>query len=176
MPELRLARAEDLPVLSQLITWVWLQTYAEQGVKPAFAGHLRETFNPEALGAWLGEAHRCWLVEDEGNLQGLLHAKLDSRCPVAWPTGRDAEICELYVVPPLARRGFGQALLGHARQQLPACSLWLSVWARNERAVAFYEQQQGRRLGESWFELEQQRHLNWIYGWPPLTAAKGAST
>lgn len=174
MSELRLARAEDLPALSQLASWVWLQTYADRGVRPAFADHLRETFSPTSLRAWLGEEHRCWLVEDEGHLQGLLHAKLDSRCPVAWQDGRDAEVCELYVVPPLARRGLGQALLGHAREQLPECSLWLSVWAPNERAMAFYESQQGRRLGETWFELEQQRHLNWIYGWPALAQARVA--
>ena len=174
MPELREASAQDLPALSQLITWVWLQTYADQGVRPAFADHLHETYSPEALEAWLEPAHRCWLAEDEGHLQGMVHVSLDSRCPVAWQQGQDAEVCELYVVPPLARRGLGRALLAQARGQLPGRALWLSVWAPNERAIAFYERQQARRLGETWFELEQQRHLNWIYGWPALAEGAGS--
>ncbi|HLO95942.1 MAG TPA: GNAT family N-acetyltransferase [Burkholderiaceae bacterium] len=168
MPELREARAEDLPALSQLACWVWLQTYADQGVRPAFADYLQQTFSPAALGAWLGGDHRCWLIEDQGHLQGLIHVRLDSACPVAAPGPAHAEVCQLYIAPVLARRGLGRALLAHAREQLPERALWLSVWALNERAVAFYERQQGRRLGETWFELEQQRHPNWIYGWPAL--------
>ncbi|MBB2484265.1 GNAT family N-acetyltransferase [Mitsuaria sp. WAJ17] len=174
MPELREARAQDLPALSQLISWVWLQTYADQGVRPAFAGHLQDTFSPVALQAWLQAGHRCWLVEDAGHLQGMIHVSLDSCCPVAWQDGPEAEVSELYVVPPLSRHGLGRALLAHAREQLPDRALWLSVWAPNERAIAFYEREQGRRLGETWFELDRQRHLNWIYGWLAQAADRGA--
>ena len=187
MPEwsgLRLARSEDLPALSRLATWVWLQTYADRGVRPAFVDYLQTTFDPAAHEAWLGEEGRCWLVEEGGHLQGFLRVRLGSPCPCPLPTDPardtgatetvDAEICQLYVAPPLARSGLGRRLLAHAREQLASRALWLSVWALNERAIAFYEAQRGRRLGETWFELEQQRHPNWIYAWPPLRPASGS--
>jgi ribosomal protein S18 acetylase RimI-like enzyme len=78
------------------------------------------------------------------------------------------------VAPAAARRGIGRQLMGTVRDALPDRALWLSVWALNHRALAFYEAQQGRRLGETWFELEGQQHPNWIYAWPARQPSDGA--
>lgn len=177
MPDIRLARPADLPAVSQLAAWVWLQTYADGGVRPAFLDYLTATFGTEALATWLSPGHRCWLALEGEELLGFLHARLDRPFPVPAPCLGEgpAEVCQLYVAPVAARRGIGRVLMDTVRDALPDRALWLSVWALNERALAFYEAQQGRRLGETWFELEQQRHPNWIYGWPARQPAHGAT-
>ncbi len=113
----------------------------------------RDTFaadnNPEDLEAYIakayGEAQQrreiesgtvTLLVEDDGEL--IAFAQLIRR--VSSPHG-DVEIARFYVDKAHHGRGIAQTLMQEAvetARELGGTRLWLGVWERNWRAIAFY--------------------------------------
>jgi diamine N-acetyltransferase len=169
MPEIRPACAADAQRLSALARWVWLQTYASDGVRESFAAYVDSAFATAELVRLIGDpTQRLWVVEHEGHLLAWAHLNLSSVCPVSGLTGLQAELSRLYVVPPAAGKGLGSALLRQLRAAAPAHALWLSAWEGNAGALRFYRREQAVPLGETWFELGQERHRNEVLAWPAL--------
>jgi len=161
MPEiLRPAVEADLPRIAALARWVWLDSYAEAGVSASFAGYLDQAFDLAALRQSL-QREPMWLVEDGESLQAW--AELDGS---AAPD--KIELSRLYVAPPRHGRGLGARLLQHVREVHPRRALWLSAWEGNAGALRFYRREGAQLLGETWFELDGQRHRNEVLGWPAL--------
>jgi ribosomal-protein-alanine N-acetyltransferase len=82
------------------------------------------------------EAGRCWITRRDGRIAGFVIA------PLAGPANEDGEIRTLGVLPSARGLGLGRALLCFALRELARagarrCSL--SVFARNDRALALYE-------------------------------------
>ena len=171
MPEtLRRAEVADAPRLSALARWVWLQTYADFGVRDSFVAYLDQAFGVEALSRLIADAagQPMWVVEQGGHLRAWAHVDLTAACPLPGLSGPQAELCRLYVVPPAAGQGLGAALLRRLREALPAQALWLSAWEGNADALRFYRREGARPLGETWFELGPERHRNEVLGWSAL--------
>ena len=169
MPEARPACAADAPRLSALACWVWLQTYASEGVRESYAAYLDVAFAQAELVRLIADpTQRMWVVEREGHLLAWGHLDLSSACPVPGLTGLQAELSRLYVVPPAAGQGLGASLLRQLRSAVPGHALWLSAWEGNASALRFYRREHAVLLGEAWFELGQERHRNEVLAWPAL--------
>ena len=87
----------------------------------------------------------------------LGYAKLRPGVPPE-PVGGDrpAELHRLYVDTPALGTGLGSALMEACLAQAGAAghdTLWLGVWERNERAIAFYRRWGFRQVGEHRFVL-----------------------
>jgi len=163
MPEealLRVATEADLPRIAALARWVWLDSYADQGVSASFARYVEQAFDPAVLWRSL-QREPMWLIEDGEYLQAW--AELDrSAAP------DKIELSRLYVAPPCHGRGLGARLLRHVRAVNAPRRLWLSAWEGNAGALKFYRREGANLLGETWFELDGQRHRNEVLGWPAL--------
>lgn len=170
MPELRRAAEPDLPSIGALARWVWCDRYVEEGLTPAVARYLDEHFAPAVLGAHLAQQPHWVAKSDDGALIGWAQLDAGSAGPDL-PAGA-VELQRLYVLPTQQRRGLGRRLLRQARGQWPARPLWLSVWEGNGDALRFYRREGGELWGETWFELDGQRHRNLVLGWPPLEARR----
>lgn len=165
---LRRARAEDAPALAALARWVWLQTYAGEGLRPSFLAYLDQAFTPAILEALMArEDQPMWLLEQGPHLLAWTHLALDQAPPpdCLRPSPRQAELVRLYVAPPCSGQGHGARLLTQARRALPQHGLWLRAWEGNAGALRFYRRERARLLGETWFELEGERHRNEVLGW-----------
>lgn len=71
----------------------------------------------------------------------------------------------LYVQEHFIGQGIGRELLQSAEAQARNCSaspLWLTVNAKNARAIAFYDRQGYFRVGTTYFVLGQGRHENHV--------------
>lgn len=157
---LRAAVDADLPRIAALGRWVWLDGYAGQGVSLAIARYIEEAFEVETL----RRAQRrepMWIIE--GGEQLCAWAELDGRAAVD-----RVELSRLYVAPPRCGQGLGARLLRHLRAVQPRRALWLSAWEGNAGALRFYRREGASPLGETWFELDGQRHRNELLGWPAL--------
>jgi len=157
---LRPAQAGDATRLAALALQVWLSTYAWEGVSEDIAAYVLARFTPAAFAELLADAQRLLLVgEGPGGLLG--YAQLRRGAPQG---GLEVELETLYVQAPAQGTGLAQALLAQARlaayRQLGAPAIWLSVNARNERALNFYRRAGCIECGETWFELGGGRHLN----------------
>ena len=162
---LRAAATADLPRISALARWVWLDSYASEGVSASYADHVERAFSIEALGESAG-SH--WLIESaDGFLLAWAHVDPVAVCPVA-VIDHGVELAQLYVAPPCQGRGLGLRLLRQSRELNPRRPLWLSAWEGNAGALRFYRREGASLLGETWFELDGQRHRNEVLGWEPL--------
>jgi diamine N-acetyltransferase len=95
-PVIRKAEIGDANVLSVLATEVWLDTYAQQGVSPAFATHLLEEYSPAAFRHSLQAEGVDILVCSSGNFV-LGYTKLVTAPAPLDPTYGTAELATLYV-------------------------------------------------------------------------------
>jgi len=153
------ANAADGARLAALAQWVWLDSYAPDGVEGRFLPYLAEAFTPPAFERLLADAGRqLWLIEDGAALQGFAQLRRDAPAPVAG--GPCVELERLYVAPPCTGRGLGRRLLAAARE---GGALWLSVWIGNEGAQRFYRREGGAVIGETDFILDGEAHRNLVF-------------
>jgi diamine N-acetyltransferase len=135
---LRPAGAADADRLSALLCAVFAHTYGAELPDAVLDCHLADALSPAALAAALGAggAHAI-LAEFDGATAGCAMlapgTTLDSSATL--------ELAKLYVLPAHQGRGVAGALLDAALIQARALGhtrLWLCVWERNPRAIAFY--------------------------------------
>jgi len=93
-------------------------------------------------------------------------------------TGPDPiEILRFYVDGRWHGRGLAQALMDaavHAAERRSARTLYLAVWEKNLRAIAFYERQGFRRAGERGFVLGADHQTDNVMVRPTRFVAAGA--
>jgi diamine N-acetyltransferase len=159
---LRPARPGDARNLAALSIQVWLHTYATEGLREALATFVLTEFTEARFQQRIAEPrHRVLVEERAGHLVG--YADLDFEAP---RKEARVELATLYVQEHFAGRGIGSQLLAacaeEARQRCGCPDLWLSVYHRNERAIAFYRNQGFTECGSFPFEFGGERHLNLI--------------
>ncbi|MBV8679953.1 MAG: GNAT family N-acetyltransferase [Aquitalea sp.] len=161
----RPARPEDATCLSALASLVWLDTYATAGIRPALAHHVQASLSPQAFQAQLADASQhILLIEREGHV--LAYAVLQDNAVCPGQPDWQAELATLYVMPRFARQGLGRQLLSACLRlacQQGQPGVWLSVYHDNPRALAFYRQLGLQQVGDCYFEMEQERHLNHVF-------------
>lgn len=163
----RLAQVDDAARLAALAQWVWLDSYAPDGVEHRFLSYLAESFTPQVFEGLLRDAGRqIWLMEEGAALQGFVQLCRPAPAPVDRADRPQVELERLYVAPPCTGRGLGPRLLGAARAVWPREALWLSAWAGNEGALRFYRREGGEEIGETDFFLDGQPHRNLVLAWP----------
>lgn len=164
---LRRACPADAPRLAVLAQWVWLDSYAGDGVEARFLPYLVESFCADAFERLIADPDRAlWVLEEGAALQGLAQLRRGSPAPVAGTAAPEVELERLYVAPRCTGRGLGGALMAAARSTWPARALWLSVWEGNAGAQRFYRREGGEYIGDTDFMLDGQAHRNLVFGWP----------
>lgn len=170
----RQAVAQDAAQLAALGSTVWISTYAEEGVEPAFAHHVLAEFTAERLCALLGDPHNChWLAETGAGLVGFAELKLGERSPCLAVDGQ-AEISRLYVLERFTRRGIGRELLRRCRQSAAAAgiaTLWLTAYEGNTRALEFYQREGWATVGDYAFALGACTYRNVVLTLPVRSGA-----
>ncbi len=164
MSTIRQATASDATRLAELGAETFREAFAADNTPDDLAAHLASSFAPDIQARELADpAVRYAMAEVEGALVGYTQVVLGhtSRGVTA---ARPVEIRRLYVSRAVYGQGVGAALmtwcLDEARAE-GADAIWLGVWERNARAIAFYERWGFRVVGEHEFVLgtDRQRDL-----------------
>lgn len=171
----RRAAPADAPLLSVLATQVFLDTYATSGIDADLA--------QEATAVYAKQVFEQRLADDDieivlalaaDRLVAFVDIAQATRCPVQDVTG--AEVFRLYVQRPFLRRGIGRALLQVAERSARRrqhTGLWLTAWAGNTGAIAFYRALGFRDVGRTEYIIEGQGYENRVL-YKPL--ARGGDT
>lgn len=158
---IRQATNADAANLAVLATQVWLDTYAKQGVRRALADYVLSEFSSERFMQRIAALdQRILLAEKAQHLVGFARIALAS--PMPKQAKHHTELASLYVQPAFKGRGIGTHLLAAAKAvaQSQSQTLWFSVNAQNEKALAFYQHASCIIVGDTYFELDGERHLN----------------
>jgi ribosomal protein S18 acetylase RimI-like enzyme len=156
--QIRPARLEDAEPLAALAAQSFRDAFASENSPEDIEAYVSESFSSERVRAELLDDNNTFLIAFSHKASAPDgYAKLRSGEPDPSVTGPDPiELHRLYVDRSAIGSGVGAALM---RASLEAArrggrkTLWLGVWEKNLRAIAFYERWGFERVGELVFRL-----------------------
>jgi ribosomal protein S18 acetylase RimI-like enzyme len=156
-PGFRIRRAvpADAPALAALGERTFRETFGPSNRPGDLAAHVAATYGADLQAGELADPRWTTLVADAGEL--IAFAQLRAGEAPACVTGPDPiELLRFYVDQRWHGRGIAAALMAatlEAAAERGAATLWLGVWERNPRAIAFYRKLDFRDVGSHEFVL-----------------------
>jgi GNAT superfamily N-acetyltransferase len=161
---IRPAGVQDAPWLADLAERTFRETYSAHNTPANMERYVAEHFAPALQAAELADPRYITLVAElEGRPAG--YTQLARGPAPACVTGPDPmEIIRFYVDRPWHGQGLAQELMKAAASHAHSAgagTLWLGVWERNPRAIAFYRKCGFAEVGTHTFVLgsDHQRDL-----------------
>ena len=167
---IRPATIEDATALSRLGAATFRETFDAENKPEDMARYLSEAFSPEQQAAEITNTANVVLLAEHAadhgeELVGYAHL-VDGPVPEAVTGPAPLELKRLYVARAWHGRRVAQALMEasfEAARARGAQTLWLGVWERNPRAVAFYPKCGFIRVGEHTFMLGTDAQTDWLF-------------
>ena len=153
---IRRATVGDAAALSDFARRIFVTTFGADNTPEDLALYLAQAFlEVKQREEILANDRVCLLLEVEGVLAA--YALLHVGAPHVLVTAeRPVELQRFYVDQPWHGRGMAPALMAAVRaaaSEAGGAVLWLGVWERNPRAIAFYVKQGFRDVGSHVFTL-----------------------
>ncbi|MET3838276.1 GNAT family N-acetyltransferase [Bradyrhizobium sp. OAE829] len=159
---IRKANERDASTLAAVSIEVWMNTYLRMGISAHFADYILSEFTAQNLRDAIGDPGKAiWVSENGTGIDGFVTV-----CSSATPPLADCsplEIKTLFVRPRQQSGGRGTALLHCALEHcrdLGGESVWLTVNARNSRAIGFYLRHGFNKIGTTHFRIGDQAYEN----------------
>lgn len=155
-PTIRIGTPEDAAMLSALAASIFHATFAAENRPEDMKAYMDEAFTVERQTAEIADPRTTvFLAFVEGELAG--YAKLTAgETPACVEGERPVELARLYADGKWHGRGVGAALLEaclEAARSEGFRTMWLGVWERNWRAIAFYRKWRFVDCGSQVFQL-----------------------
>ena len=157
-PDLRFRRAKksDAAVLAEFGARTFQETFGARNSPRDMAAYLASNYGVLQQAAELEDPNIITLVsEAEGQLAAFAQVRRQSP-PESLKAEMSVELWRFYVDSPWQGRDVAQRLMEQvhaAADELGGQIIWLSVWERNERAIAFYKKSGLRIAGTKEFWL-----------------------
>jgi ribosomal protein S18 acetylase RimI-like enzyme len=139
---IREATVADAPLVAELAARLFEQTFGPVNTPEDMAFYLANTFSVDRQAAELSDPDRSTLLafDDTGTAIGFAMMRRGSRSN-GIVGERPVEIQRIYADRSMHGRGLGHRLMNSCVEQVRAWTgdvLWLAVWEKNARAIAFY--------------------------------------
>lgn len=174
--DIRIATPADAEALAALAERTFRDTFAADNAAGDMEAYVGESFSPDRVRAELADGANTFLLAFVGG--GDLpagYAKLRTGTAEPCVTGpAPVELQRIYVDRIAVGRGVGAALMRASLEEAREAghrTLWLGVWERNVRAIAFYEQWGYATVGEHVFRLGSNDQRDLIMERPVATKA-----
>ena len=158
---IRPATIADAARLSKLAATTFRETFEGENTPEDMARYVAQAFTPDQQAAEIADPGGAVLLAErphpagDAELVGYVHLA-SGPAPAAVQGPAPLELKRLYVARVWHGQGVAQALMDAALDAAYASgakTLWLGVWERNPRAVAFYRKYGFTRVGEHTFVL-----------------------
>lgn len=166
----RRATLADAAALSRVAASTFRETFGAENTEDDMARYVGESFTPEQQAAEISDPAGVVLVAERvgaGRLELVGYAHLvTGPVPDAVSGPGPIELKRFYVSREWHGRGVAHALMAatiDAARARGARTLWLGVWERNPRAVAFYGKYGFARVGEHTFVLGTDAQTDWLF-------------
>lgn len=155
----------EAALIADLSRRTFYDTFAQHNSRANMDKFMNEQFAREAL---IKEV-------EEGN--GYFYIAYDREQPVGYVRMRDGdnypefegkssiEIARIYADQSVIGKGVGSAMMNYCietARQMNRQLIWLGVWEKNERAIAFYEKWGFKKFAEHDFWLGDDRQTDWL--------------
>ena len=160
----RRGTTDDASRLAEFATRTFTHTYAEFNTAEDMRSYLGVSFGVEPQRRELADPAMITVLAESGDaLIGYAQVRRKEHPPFV-SQENPAEIYRFYVDASAHGKGVAQRLMGesmNAARDLGAKHIWLGVWERNARAIAFYRKCAFSEIGEQYFQLgsDRQRDL-----------------
>ncbi|HEY0376633.1 MAG TPA: GNAT family N-acetyltransferase [Pyrinomonadaceae bacterium] len=163
--KIRRADSSEAVLLADLGARTFSEAFAAENTPENMSAYLAQAFAPDRLTAELADPLATFLLAlVEGEAAG--YAKLYQGEPAGCVTGeRPLELARIYVLQKWLGSGVGLALMQRCVDEARAAGsgvLWLGVWQRNPRALAFYRKWGFTTVGEQSFKLGADAQTDWV--------------
>ncbi len=139
---IRYASAADAPALSELGARTFRATYADGNDAHFVEAYVADHYSTAIQLAELGDDRLIYLVAElDGQLAGFVLLRTDQWHPDVHGSS-PIRLARIYMDTSYLGVGLGSALMERCIEECRLRGhdlLWLGVWERNERAIAFYE-------------------------------------
>ena len=179
MPHLRTATPDDAAALAALAEHTFRDTFAAMNTAEDMDRHCRQSYGASIQAAEIADPARVTLVcetlisKTAGEL--VAYAQLRwGKAPACVKGQAPGEIQRLYVASAWHGKGLAQQLMQACLDEMAkrGCDLvWLGVWEKNPRAIAFYQKFGFAEVGDHSFALGGDNQRDIIMA-RPLTAAR----
>ena len=164
-PIIRRGLPSDAENLAALATQVFLHTYATDGISSPISSYVLSEFSVAKFLDLLNDTATNSVVIAEVNANLVGYALVNERSPCSDRTNCTAELATLYVQEHFTGKGVGSALIAYVEAlaiERTGNPLWLTVNAKNKRAIAFYAMHGYSNIGVAEFRLGSERHENFV--------------
>lgn len=163
-PEIRRATATDAAALAGFAARTFRQTYAGDIPDERIGEHVGESFSEPIQAREIADPDVATLLAFREDVL-VAYAQARRRAPPGIPLEQPVELQRFYVDRPSQGRGVSEPLMAAVRgaaRALGGRNLWLSVWERNPRAIAFYRKAGFARAGTADFHVGSERQTDLI--------------
>jgi len=162
---LRYGTALDNVLLAEIGRETFADTFGPDNTPEDMAAYLDGAFGPEKQAAELADpAVRFIIAEREEAVVGFCKVEFGPG-PAVVGGARPMEIVRIYARRPYIGQGVGARLMRACLDEAAnaGCDVvWLSVWQRNPRAIAFYEKWAFKIAGPATFQLGSDLQHDWL--------------
>lgn len=153
---IRRAIPRDAELLVELGAQTFSSAFANDNTPADMAAYLATNFTLERLIEELADHRSTFFIAEVAQLAAGYAKLKQGDAPDCVSGAKPIEIERIYTLPEHFGKGVGEALmkacLEEANQQGFQC-VWLGVWERNDRALAFYRKFGFRVAGDKIFQL-----------------------
>lgn len=153
---IRHAAASDAALLADLGAKAFYETFASENTPENMAAYLKSAFSPAIQAAELADPAGCFMIaECDGAAAGYARLRTGEAPPEIGDTGA-IELQRIYVLKAWQGHKVGAALMQACLNEAAAKghrTIWLGVWERNPRAIAFYRKWGFEQAGAHIFQL-----------------------
>ncbi|MCQ2010317.1 GNAT family N-acetyltransferase [Sporolactobacillus sp. STSJ-5] len=133
---------EDLPILQEISIETFDQTFRDQNSPETMKAYLERAFNAKQLEKELSDpSSEFFFIYFNQELAGYL--KINTDDAQSEKMGDESlEIERIYIRRTFQRKGLGKYLINQALDMARSQNktmVWLGVWEKNEKAIAFYK-------------------------------------
>jgi ribosomal protein S18 acetylase RimI-like enzyme len=163
MVTIRRATPDDAAVVAAFAERTFVETFGPDNTPDDLAAHVAKAFGVAEQSRELRDPAMITLMGESGRTLAAF-AQLRRGLPPPCVTGLDPiELLRFYVDRPWHGRGVAQSLMRAVEEtarEAGARTLWLGVWERNPRAIAFYARCGFTDVGEQEFMVGSDRQTD----------------
>jgi ribosomal protein S18 acetylase RimI-like enzyme len=159
------ASIADAPLIADLSRQTFYEAFAADNTKENMDQFMSESFSRQKLIDEVGAAGNTFLLAYDGN-EAVGYARIrEATDPMLKEDGPAIEIARIYAKQKSIGRGVGKALMQQCinlAKERKARVIWLGVWEKNQRAIAFYTKYGFEKFGEHVFMVGNDAQTDWL--------------